>query len=106
MSGKQPAPTGGLVSRRYALRDIQILRHCMANPGRGESYSVRTLADDSGVSPGVIEKLLTGRQRTADVLDATALAESLGVAILVLFAPPASPKMNRTSRTKTPTCEE
>jgi transcriptional regulator with XRE-family HTH domain len=78
----------------------------MLNPGRGESFSVRSLAEASGVSQGVIEKLLTGRQRTADVLDAIALAEALGVAINVLFAAPASPNSIRTSRTPTPASEE
>lgn len=78
----------------------------MLNPGRCESFSVRTLADASGVSVGVIDKLLAGRQNTADVEDAIALAEALGVAINPLFAPPSSPNLNRTSRTPTPASEE
>jgi transcriptional regulator with XRE-family HTH domain len=77
----------------------------MLNPGRCESFSVRSLAEASGVSAGVIDKLLTGRQRTADVDDAIALAEALGVAINPLFAPPSSPESNRTSRTNTPNTE-
>jgi transcriptional regulator with XRE-family HTH domain len=71
----------------------------MLNPGRCESFSVRTLAEASGVSVGVIDKLLAGRQNTADVDDAIALSEALGVAINPLFAPPASPDPKRTSRT-------
>jgi hypothetical protein len=94
------------VSRRWTLRSIPVFKHYMEFPGRGQSFSVRTLADASGVSPGVIEKLLTGRQRTADVDDATALAESVGSAIFPLFAPPSSPDLNRTSRTPTPASEE
>lgn len=78
----------------------------MLNPGRCESFSVRTLADASGVSVGVIDKLLAGRQGTADVDDAIALAEALGVAINPLFAPPSSPNSIRTSRTPTPASEE
>lgn len=78
----------------------------MLNPGSLVPYSVRSLAEASGVSAGVIDKLLAGRQRTADVDDAIALAEALGVAINPLFAPPASPDPNRTSRTPTPTSEE
>ncbi|MFI9244215.1 helix-turn-helix domain-containing protein [Streptomyces sp. NPDC053086] len=78
----------------------------MLNPGRGESFSVRSLAEASGVGQGVIDKLLAGRQRTADVLDAIALAEALGVAINVLFAAPVSPNLNRTSRPSAPTSEE
>ena len=78
----------------------------MLNPGRCESFSVRTLAEASGVSVGVIDKLLAGRQTTADVDDAIALAEALGVAINPLFASPPSPNLNRTSRTPTPASEE
>ncbi|WP_409351092.1 helix-turn-helix domain-containing protein [Streptomyces leeuwenhoekii] len=70
----------------------------MAHPGRCEPFSIRALADASGVKQGVIEKLLTGRQRTADVDDAIALAEALGVAINPLFAPPPSPDPSRPSR--------
>jgi transcriptional regulator with XRE-family HTH domain len=69
----------------------------MQFPGRGRPYSVRTLADESGVSRGVIDKLLTGKQDDADVDDATALAEAVGSAIFPLFAPPSSPKSIRTS---------
>jgi len=78
----------------------------MEFPGRGKPFSVRSLAEESGVSQGVIEKLLTGRQPTADVDDATALSEAVGSAIFPLFAPPSSPNVNRSSRTSTPTSEE
>jgi hypothetical protein len=94
------------VSRRWTLRSIPVFKHYMEFPGRGQSFSVRTLADAAGVSPGVIDKLLTGRQRTADVDDATALAEAVGSAIFPLFAPPSSPDLNRTSRTPIPASEE
>ncbi|MEV0556324.1 helix-turn-helix transcriptional regulator [Streptomyces sp. NPDC050597] len=78
----------------------------MLNPGRCESFSVRTLAEVSGVSVGVIDKLLAGRQSTADVDDAIALSEALGVTINPLFAPPSSPDLKQTSRTPTHTSEE
>lgn len=94
------------MSRRWTLRSIPFFRHCMLNPGPLVPYSVRSLAEASGVSAGVIDKLLTGRQRTADVDDAIALAEALGVAINPLFAPPSSPNLNRTSRPSSPMSEE
>lgn len=78
----------------------------MQYPGRGQSFSVRTLAEASGVSAGLIDKLITGKQGNADVDDATALAEALGSAIYPLFAPPASPELNQTSRTPTPASKE
>lgn len=93
-------------SRRWTLRSIAIFKHYMEYPGRGRPFSVRSLADESGVSQGVIEKLLTGRQGNADVEDATALAETVGSAIFPLFAPPSSPDPNRTSPPSTPTSEE
>lgn len=93
-------------NRRWTLRSVPVFKHYMQFPGRGQSFSVRTLAKESGVSEGVIDKLLTGRQDNADVDDATALAETLGSAIFPLFAPPSSPDSNRTSRTPTPTSEE
>jgi transcriptional regulator with XRE-family HTH domain len=63
----------------------------MKNPGTGVPYSLDTLAEASGCGRGLIEKLANGSQKTADIDDAIALAEALGVAINVLFAAPATP---------------
>ncbi|MFJ9633695.1 hypothetical protein ACIRU8_38985 [Streptomyces sp. NPDC101175] len=93
-------------NRRWTLRDITVFRHYMKFPGRGRPFSVRTLAEESGVSVGVIDKLITGKQDNVDVDDATALAEAVGSTIFPLFAPPASPEPIRTSRTPTQTSEE
>ncbi|MFJ3984333.1 helix-turn-helix domain-containing protein [Streptomyces fungicidicus] len=78
----------------------------MQNPGPLVPFTIRSLAEASGVKRGTIERLLNGTQRTADVDDAIALAETLGVSINPLFAPPSSPKSIRTSRLDTPTSEE
>lgn len=69
----------------------------MDHPGRGVPYSVRTLAEVSECAAGLIERLLTGRQKTAPMNDAHSLTEALGVAVLVLFAPSPSPKQDGTS---------
>lgn len=63
----------------------------MKNPGTGKPYGYDSLAEASGCGSGLIEKLAKGTQKTADVDDATAIAEAVGVAILTLFAPPATP---------------
>lgn len=63
----------------------------MKNPGRGIPYGYDSLAEASGCGSGLIEKLATGKQDTADVNDVTSLSEALGVAILVLFTPPMTP---------------
>lgn len=79
------------VSRRWTLKSPEWFRWVMKNPGRGVPFGYDSLAEAAGCGSGLIEKLATGSQKTADVDDATSLAEHLGVAILVLFAPPATP---------------
>jgi transcriptional regulator with XRE-family HTH domain len=76
---------------RYTLKDPEKFRWLMKNPGRGRPYSVRELADACGCGHGLIQKLANGKQPTAGVLDAHAIAEALGVAVLVLFMPPVTP---------------
>lgn len=80
------------MSVRYALRDLETFKKIMECPGRGVPYTVRDLADASGVSRSQIGRLLTGNLTHLDVNDAHAVAEALGVAVLVLFVPPVSPK--------------
>jgi transcriptional regulator with XRE-family HTH domain len=80
------------LSRRWSLHSPEAFRYVMKHPGRGIPYGYDSLAEASGCGSGLIEKLAKGKQKTADVLDATALAEALDVGILVLFAPPLTPK--------------
>lgn len=75
-------------------------------PGRGRPYSIRTLAEESGVSAGLIGKLLAGEQDNVDVDVAIALVEAVGSTINPLFAPPASPNPNQSSPPSNPTSEE
>lgn len=79
---------------RYALRRADVLRYCMEHPGRGAPYSVRSLAKAAGVSRALVGHLLTGEREDASADDAHAISEAVGVAVLVLFAPPASPNPN------------
>lgn len=79
---------------RYDLKSRQILRWVMDNPGRGAPYTVRSLGDAIGRHHSLVGHLLTGEREGVDVDDAHAIAEAVGVAVLVLFAPPSSP--NRT----------
>lgn len=80
------------MSVRYTLRRLGLLKEIMEAPGRGAPYTVRELADASGVSRSQIGRLLTGDLTHLDVNDAHSVSEALGVAVLVLFMPPASPK--------------
>lgn len=77
---------------RYSLRDLNTFKKVMESPGRGIPYTVRDLAEATGVSRSQIGRLLTGELDNLDVNDAHAVAEALGVAVLVLFMPPVSPK--------------
>jgi transcriptional regulator with XRE-family HTH domain len=82
------------MSRRYTLRNPKIFKEIMEHPGTGVPYSYRTLADAAGCSHSLIEGLVAGRQKTVSVDDAHSLAERLGVAVLVLFAPRATPNQD------------
>lgn len=88
---------------RYSLRDLDVLKKIMESPGRGHSYTVRSLAEASGVSRSQVGRLVAGTRNSLDVNEAHALAEALGVAVLVLFVPPASPKQGRSGNGTTPT---
>jgi hypothetical protein len=94
------------LSRRYTLKSAQIFKWVMKNPGRGAPYGYDSLAEASGCGAGLIEKLATGRQKTADMEDAHSLVEALGVALLVLFAPSASPELDDASQEVPPTKKE
>lgn len=76
---------------RYTLRDTGLLAKLMEHPGTGVPYTVRTLAAASGCSRGKIERLHCGKQASLPMFEAHAVAEALGVAVLVLFMPPVSP---------------
>lgn len=85
------APSGDSLSVRYALRRLGQLKETMEHPGRGVPYSVRSLAAASGVSRSQVGRLVSGEIDSLDVNEAHQVAEALGVAVLVLFAPPSSP---------------
>ena len=63
----------------------------MDNPWTNIPFTVRTLAETVGVSPGLIQKLSNGTQDNVDVLVAHALVRAFGCSILNLFAPPVTP---------------
>lgn len=89
--GSQIVPMENRLKVRYALRDPSLLHQLMTHPGRGTPYSTRTLAEAADCHHSLIHRLLTGSQDSCEVVTAHDIAEALGVAVLVLFAPPASP---------------
>ena len=69
----------------------------MDHPGRGTPYSVRSLGAAIGRHHSLIGHLLRGTRDDCEMEDAHAISEAVGVAVLVLFAPPASPEPNSTA---------
>lgn len=82
---------------RYILRDREILRWIMDHPGRGVPYSIRTLSDATGVSRSQLGHLLRGDRDSLTANEAHDVTEALGVAVLILFAPPPSPWQDESS---------
>ena len=76
---------------RYVLRDLARCEKVMAHPGRGAPFSVRTLAEASGVSRSQVGRLVSGELPDLPVHEVHRISEALGVAVLVLFMPPSSP---------------
>lgn len=80
---------------RYTLRDPSILKWVMDHPGRGKPHTIRSLSEAVGLSHhSAIGHLLSGRTSDCDYQVAHDIAREVGVAVLVLFAPPASPDPN------------
>jgi hypothetical protein len=81
----------------YTLRDRDLLRKIMEHPGTGVPYTVRSLAKAAKCPHSTIGHLLSGEQTTTSTEYAHDIAEAVGVAVLVLFAPPASPNLDNPS---------
>ncbi|MFZ3592238.1 helix-turn-helix domain-containing protein [Streptomyces sp. BH104] len=69
----------------------------MKTPGRGAPYDPPELAEAVGISRSQMYRIAAGEVLTVPVGQAHSIAEALGVAVLVLFAPPASPNQDATS---------
>lgn len=77
---------------RYTLRSREWLQFAMKHPGRGAPYTVRSLAEAVGLSHhSLIGHLLSGERKDCSAELAHGIAEAVGVAVLTLFVPPASP---------------
>lgn len=62
----------------------------MQHPGRGEPYTVRTLAKAADCNPATIGHLLAGRQESTAKLRAERIARALGCSTRTLFMSAAS----------------
>ncbi|WP_030878802.1 hypothetical protein [Streptomyces sp. NRRL S-1868] len=92
---------------RYSLRDRALFQYVMRHPGRGAPYTVRSLAQAAGLSHhSLIGHLLSGARVDCDAETAHRIAEAVGVAVLVLFAPSPYPKQTEPDTKSHPLREE
>lgn len=71
----------------YRLVDINLFRQLMRRTGTGAPVTIRQLADAAGVPHGTVGNLLTGEQDSVPEPTAAALAQRVGVDLLVTFEP-------------------
>lgn len=69
----------------YAVHSSDRLKTLMERTGDGEPISSRDLAAKAGVAHGTIGNLMSGAQRIVPEDKAQAIADALGVRLLVLF---------------------
>lgn len=72
---------------RFQLHDPELLRTLMKRTGDGSSITIRELSDAAGVNGSYVGELLTGVQQSARFDVAVAIAERIGVDLLVLWVP-------------------
>lgn len=72
---------------KYRLVSADLLRTLMQRTGIGSAVTGRQLARDVGVAHGIIGELLTGARDTVPATTAQAIAQRIGVDLLVLFIP-------------------
>lgn len=85
------------LSNRALLHDPATLRWIMEHPGRGDPYSVRTLAVAAGCNPATIGHLRSGRYRRTGMETALRIAMALGCEPRALFALPSSMNLDETT---------
>jgi transcriptional regulator with XRE-family HTH domain len=71
----------------YRLVSVELFRLLMRRTGNGAPVTLRQLAAAAGIPHGTIGNLLTGQQETVPQPTALALAQRLGVDLLVAFEP-------------------
>lgn len=76
-----------LIAHPYQLRNRELLRLLMQHTGSGQKLTVRSLAEMAGCAHGTIGNLLSGAQDFVPLALADRITRTIGVDLLVLFAP-------------------
>lgn len=77
----------------YRLVDRDLLRRLMERTGSGSPISIRDLAAAVGIPHGTVGNLLSGYQESVPADTAHRIANAIGVAVLILWAPPSTPAL-------------
>ncbi|MGJ5898586.1 helix-turn-helix domain-containing protein [Streptomyces niveiscabiei] len=72
---------------RYAIDSPDRLKTLMERTRTGQPITSRRLAAAAGIAHGTVGALMAGTQRTVPTTKAQAIADVLGVEILVLWVP-------------------
>lgn len=72
---------------KYRLVSTELLKLLMKRTGTGNAVTGRRLSKETRVAHGTIGMLLTGARDTVSATSAQAIAQRLGVDLLVLWVP-------------------
>ncbi|MFF9844660.1 XRE family transcriptional regulator [Streptomyces sp. NPDC013740] len=72
---------------KYRLVSTELLKLLMKRTGTGSAVTGRQLAKEAGVAHGTVGMLLTDARDTVFATTAQAIAQRLGVDLLVLWVP-------------------
>jgi plasmid maintenance system antidote protein VapI len=72
---------------QFRLRSPDLLRMLMQHTGDGSKVTIRDLAKSAGVHTSTVGELVKGDQQTTNGTAAKAIADRIGVDLLVLWIP-------------------
>lgn len=75
------------VRKRYRLHDGDLLKHMMAYPPTGEPFTVRRLAEETGVSSSKIQGLRSGDRPSMTGEEVQRISTALNMKPRALFHP-------------------
>jgi plasmid maintenance system antidote protein VapI len=72
---------------QYRLRSPDLLRQLMQHTGNGQRVSIRELAKSARIHHSTVGELVKGDQQCTSADTASAIAQRIGVDLLVLWTP-------------------
>lgn len=72
---------------QWRLRSHELLRQLMQHTGNGQKVTIRELAQSAGIHHSTVGELVKGDQQCTNADTASAIAQRIGVDLLVLWTP-------------------